>query len=85
VLLPAAVEKIHYVQSGWTPELRLLKQKITELERVSIAGRSDCVVKLLCAAVPTFRPLNHESARPATERLEKNGTQQRWAVAGQTA
>jgi FlaA1/EpsC-like NDP-sugar epimerase len=84
VLLPSAVEKILYVQSGWISEPHFLTQKITELERVAIAGRSDCVVKLLYEMVPTFRSLNLEPGRPATQRLKKKDAQQSWAIAGQT-
>jgi FlaA1/EpsC-like NDP-sugar epimerase len=85
VLQPSVVEKIHYVQSGWGPDLHFLARKMTELERVAIAGRSDCVVKLLYEVVPTFRPLNLEAGRPATQQLEKRDARAGWAVAGQIA
>jgi FlaA1/EpsC-like NDP-sugar epimerase len=80
VLQPSAIEKIHYVQSGWSPDLHFLARKITELERVAIAGRADCVVKLLYEVVPTFRPLNLQPEPPATQRPEKKNAQERWAV-----
>jgi FlaA1/EpsC-like NDP-sugar epimerase len=62
-LLPAEVEKILRVQSGWIPQLELLIQKIAELERLAISGKSERVIELLYELVPTFRPVNAGSAR----------------------
>jgi FlaA1/EpsC-like NDP-sugar epimerase len=63
VLVPSTVEKIQSVRSGWIPDFCFLVQRITEMERVAIAGRSDRVIQLLYEAVPTFRPLQQEQVR----------------------
>jgi FlaA1/EpsC-like NDP-sugar epimerase len=69
-LVPADVEKILRVQSGWIPQLQLLVQKITELEQLAISGKSEDVIELLYEMVPTFRPVNASIARQLGQRWE---------------
>jgi FlaA1/EpsC-like NDP-sugar epimerase len=67
-LVPAEVEKILRVQSGWIPELESLVQKIAELEQLAINGKSECLIELLYELVPTFRPINANISRQARQR-----------------
>jgi FlaA1/EpsC-like NDP-sugar epimerase len=71
-LEPAAIEKIVQVRESWRPELAILKQKITALESLAMAGKSRAIIDLLCQVVPTFQPLQQPDRRPsmpAEERL----------------
>jgi FlaA1/EpsC-like NDP-sugar epimerase len=67
-LVPAEVEKILRVQSGWIPELESLVQKIAELEQLAINGKSECLIELLYELVPTFRPINANISRQTRQR-----------------
>jgi hypothetical protein len=67
-LVPAEVEKILRVQSGWIPELESLVQNIAELEQLAINGKSERLIELLYELVPTFRPLNANISRQARQR-----------------
>jgi FlaA1/EpsC-like NDP-sugar epimerase len=57
-LTPSEVKKILRVQSSWFPDVNALTSTLTELEKVSIQGKSEAAIKLLFELVPTFRPLN---------------------------
>jgi FlaA1/EpsC-like NDP-sugar epimerase len=71
-LVSSTVEKILRVQqSGWTPNLESLVQKIAELERLAIGGKSERVIELLYEMVPTFRPMNANISRQARQRRAK--------------
>ena len=67
-LVPAEVEKILRVQSGWIPELESLVQQIAELEQLAINGKSERLIELLYELVPTFRPINANISRQAKQR-----------------
>ena len=67
-LVPAEVEKILRVQSGWIPELESLVQNIAELEQLAINGKSERLIELLYELVPTFRPINANISRQARQR-----------------
>jgi len=67
-LVPAEVEKILRVQSGWIPELESLVQNISELEQLAINGKSERLIELLYELVPTFRPINANISRQARQR-----------------
>jgi FlaA1/EpsC-like NDP-sugar epimerase len=70
-LVATDVEKIMRVQSGPISDLAFLIQKIAQLERLAIKGKSGSVVELLCEMVPTFQPLNGNLAGQANERCIK--------------
>jgi FlaA1/EpsC-like NDP-sugar epimerase len=57
-LVPAGVEKILQVRSLQPVRPVSLANKLSELERLAIEGRSDAVIELLCEVVPTFHPLH---------------------------
>jgi FlaA1/EpsC-like NDP-sugar epimerase len=67
-LVPAEVEKILRVQSGWIPELESLVQNIAELEQLAINGKSERLIELLYELVPTFRPMNANISKQARQR-----------------
>lgn len=69
---PAGVEKIFRVRSGWVPERKLLEQKISDLQRLAMAGNSDAVIRVLYEVVPTFRPLNPDTSRQFIDRSESD-------------
>jgi FlaA1/EpsC-like NDP-sugar epimerase len=56
-LEPSEVEKILQVRSLQASKPATLTEKLTELERLAIEGRSDALIELLCEVVPTFHPL----------------------------
>ena len=84
MLVPADVEKIMRVQSGWIPDSEFLIQKIAQLERLAINGKSGSVIELLCEMVPTFRPLNGNFTAQANERWARGSSPQVWKIAGHT-
>jgi FlaA1/EpsC-like NDP-sugar epimerase len=55
-MMRSEVEKINIVDSGWIPELPYVAQKISNLERLAIEGKSEEIIKMLFEIVPTFRP-----------------------------
>jgi FlaA1/EpsC-like NDP-sugar epimerase len=57
-LEPSGVEKILQVRSLQNSKPASLAEKLTELERLAIGGRSDALIELLCEVVPTFHPLH---------------------------
>ena len=85
MLVPADVEKIMLVQSGWIPDSELLIQKIAQLERLAIDGKSGAVIELLCEMVPTFRPLNGNFATRANERRTRGNGPRAWKITEDTA
>jgi FlaA1/EpsC-like NDP-sugar epimerase len=70
-LEPSGVEKILRVRLAWLPQLAFLTQKISELERLAIAGKSREVIELLCEVVPTFQPLQLSVVTPAMQAQER--------------
>jgi FlaA1/EpsC-like NDP-sugar epimerase len=85
MLVPADVEKIMRVQSGWIPNLQFLIEKIAQLERVAIKGKCGSVIELLCEIVPTFRPANGNLAGQTIDRRVKGNALRTWGIAGHTA
>ncbi|MGH7926696.1 MAG: UDP-N-acetylglucosamine 4,6-dehydratase family protein, partial [Candidatus Binatia bacterium] len=84
-LLPSEVEKIQRVQAGWIPEADFLVQKISQLERLVSAGHVRLALELLYQIVPTFRPLDVETANQIGLRRVKTGAVESLKVAGQSA
>jgi FlaA1/EpsC-like NDP-sugar epimerase len=57
-LEPSGVEKIFQVRSLRPSRPASLAEKLSELERLAIEGKSDALIELLCEVVPSFRPLH---------------------------
>lgn len=72
-LEPSGVEKILWVRSGWIPEPAFLRQKILELERLAIEGKSTAVIEMLCEVVPTFQPVGPNGPKQVGHRWEESG------------
>ena len=85
MLVPSEVEKILRVQSGWIPDLEFLVQKIAQLEKLAINGKSGPVIELLYEVVPTFRPLNGNLAGQANQRGANGERPRAWKIAGHSA
>jgi len=81
MLVPAEVDKIQLVKSGWIPELKLLIEQIAALEHLAISGRSGRVIESLCEMVPTFRPMNAIDLKQARQRRAKREAAGVWRPA----
>jgi hypothetical protein len=69
-LEPAGIEKIVQVRESWRPQLAVLKQKISKLEYLAMAGKSREIIELLCQVVPTFQPLRPPNGTPSMQAQE---------------
>jgi FlaA1/EpsC-like NDP-sugar epimerase len=58
ILEPSGVEKILRVRSLRPVKPVLLTEKLLELERLAIEGKSGELMELLCEVVPTFQPFH---------------------------
>jgi FlaA1/EpsC-like NDP-sugar epimerase len=74
-LEPSGVEKIWQVRSPLLPTPPFLAQKLMELERLAIEGKSKAVIDLLCEVVPTMQPFYAAGAMAAN-----NGTDVPWSI-----
>jgi FlaA1/EpsC-like NDP-sugar epimerase len=74
-LEPSGVEKIWQVRSPLLPTPPFLAQKLMELERLAIKGKSKAVIDLLCEVVPTMQPFYAAGAMAAN-----NGTDVPWST-----
>jgi FlaA1/EpsC-like NDP-sugar epimerase len=81
MLVPAEVDKIQLVKSGWIPELKLLIEQIAALEHLAISGRSGRVIESLCEMVPTFRPMNAIDLKQLRQRRAKREAAGVWRPA----
>jgi len=54
---PAGVQKIQRVKSSGQAQETFLKQKILEMEKLAIEGKSTAIIKTLREVIPTFRPV----------------------------
>jgi FlaA1/EpsC-like NDP-sugar epimerase len=70
-LEPAGIEKIVQVRESWRPQLAVLKQKISKLEYLAMAGKSREIIELLCQVVPTFQPLRPPDGTPSMQAQER--------------
>jgi FlaA1/EpsC-like NDP-sugar epimerase len=59
-LEPSGVEKILQVISAYPSTPAALANRLSDLERLAIEGRSDALIELLCEVVPTFRPPSYD-------------------------
>ncbi|MGH7824200.1 MAG: polysaccharide biosynthesis protein [Candidatus Binatia bacterium] len=85
MLVPSEVEKIQRVQSGWIPDWEAFVKKIEELEHLALNGQSRATLQLLYHTVPTFRPLNEETANQINRRWLKKDGAPSLRIAGQPA
>jgi FlaA1/EpsC-like NDP-sugar epimerase len=80
-LVPAGVDQVHLVKSGWIPELKLLIEQIAALEALAISGRSGRVIESLCEVVPTFRPIDANDLKQVRQRRAKREAAGVWRPA----
>ncbi|MGH7844142.1 MAG: polysaccharide biosynthesis protein [Candidatus Binatia bacterium] len=85
MLVPSEVEKIMQVQSGWIPDLEFLVQKIAQLEKLAINGKSGPVIEMLYDIVPTYRPANGNLAGQANQRRAKGDRPRAWRIVSRPA
>ena len=85
MLVPSEVEKVMQVQSGWIPDLEFLVQKIAQLEKLAINGKSGPVIEILYEIVPTFRPANGNLAGQANQRWANGNKPRIWRIVGHSA
>jgi FlaA1/EpsC-like NDP-sugar epimerase len=79
-LMTSEVEKILRVESLNTPELDYLLHKIGELEQLASTGKSEPLIEWLYQVVPTFRPLNADTANQLSQRRAKREPSKLWRV-----
>jgi hypothetical protein len=75
------VEKISRVQSAWSTDLHTLSEKIDEMEQMAISGQSRKALALLYETVPTFRPVDPETAKQIREQETVQEGLPSWKVA----
>ena len=51
-------------------QMTFLRQKISELELLAIAGKSSELIEHLCEVVPTFQPLHPSATMPRLQAQE---------------
>jgi len=85
MLVPSGAAKIYRVQSAWVPEWETISAEIKELERLAAAGHPRLALQLLYQIVPTFRPLNAETAEQIGHRKLRPDPLRNLRVAGQPA
>jgi FlaA1/EpsC-like NDP-sugar epimerase len=68
---PAGVQKIQRVKSSRYPQEAFLRQKIVEMEKLAIEGKSTAIIGMLCEVIPNFQPVGQngskENAQPSRE------------------
>jgi FlaA1/EpsC-like NDP-sugar epimerase len=80
-LLPSEIDKVQRVQSGSIPEADYLFQKIAQLERLVVNGHARSALELLYQIVPTFRPLDLETAKQiGSRRVKKEAVETLWVA-----
>ena len=85
MLLGSEVEKISRVQSGWLADLQSLSAKIDEMEQMALKGYSQRALALLYETVPTFRPVDPQTAKQLRQQeTDKEGLRS-WKLASRSA
>jgi FlaA1/EpsC-like NDP-sugar epimerase len=84
-LVPSEIDKIHRVESGSVAKADYLFQKIAQLERLVVNGHSRLALELLYQMVPTFRPLDLDTARQIGSRRMKKDPLPTLSVANESA
>jgi FlaA1/EpsC-like NDP-sugar epimerase len=85
MLMPSEVEKISRVQSGWLADLRSLGDKIDEMEQMALKGHSRRALALLYETVPTFRPVDPQTAKQIRQQETKKEGLRSWKLASRSA
>jgi FlaA1/EpsC-like NDP-sugar epimerase len=85
MLMPSEVEKISRVQSGWLADLRSLGDKIDEMEQMALKGHSRRALSLLYETVPTFRPVDPQTAKQIRQQETKNEGLRSWKLVSRSA
>ncbi len=85
MLVPSEVEKISRVQSGWLADLRSLSDKIDEMEKMALKGHSRRALSLLYETVPTFRPVDPQTAKQIRQQETKKEGLRSWKLASRSA
>ncbi len=85
MLVPSEVDKILRVQSASVLDIQLITQKIDEMEKYAVKGQTRMVLELLYETVPTFRPLNADTARQIRQRRGKQESGRAFRVVGHPA
>jgi FlaA1/EpsC-like NDP-sugar epimerase len=65
---PAGVKKILSVVSSRYPDEALLKQKLLEMEKLAIEGKSAAIIKMLCEVIPNFKPVGSNGQKQHGQR-----------------
>jgi FlaA1/EpsC-like NDP-sugar epimerase len=85
MLIPSAVEKISRVQSAWLADLQSLNDKIDEMEQMAVKGQSRRALALLYETVPTFRPVDPQTAKQIRQQETKTESLRAWKLASRSA
>jgi FlaA1/EpsC-like NDP-sugar epimerase len=85
MLMPSEVEKISRVQSGWLADLKSLSEKIDEMEQMALKGHSRRALALLYETVPTFRPVDPQTAKQIRQQETKREGLKGWKLASRLA
>jgi FlaA1/EpsC-like NDP-sugar epimerase len=85
MLMPCEVEKILRVQSAWLGDLQSLSDKIDEMEQMALKGHSRKALALLYETVPTFRPIDPQTAKQIRQQGTKKEDLRAWKLASRSA
>jgi FlaA1/EpsC-like NDP-sugar epimerase len=85
MLMPCEVEKISRVQSAWLADLPSLTEKINEMEQMALKGQSRRALGLLHETVPTFRPIDPQTAKEIRQEGTNKEGLRRWNLASRSA
>ncbi len=80
----SGVERILRIQSGWVPDPAFLMQKISELERLAIEGKSRELIEMLYEVVPTFRPVGPNALKQVRQIWEDSSSSTAASMASMT-
>ena len=85
MLIASEVEKISRVQSGSLADLQSLTDKIDEMEQMALKGHSRRALALLYETVPTFRPIDPQTAKQIRQQETKKEGLKNWKLASRSA
>jgi O-antigen biosynthesis protein WbqV len=85
MLTPSEVEKISRVQSAWLGDLQSLSDKIAEMEQMALKGHTRRALALLYETVPTFRPVDPQTAKQIRQQGTSKEASLTWKLASRSA